>query len=326
MKKIAIIGAGLSGLTLGEKLSKKADIFIFEKARGVGGRMSTRHADPFVFDHGAQYWTAKKQEFKHFLEPLINSVVAEWKGRIVTLEKGNSNIKNISELSCFVATPHMNSLCKYLAIDLNILTHNEVINIKPTYNKKWRLIGGIDQDLGVYDIVISTAPAPQTLKLFSDYLPQNHEIHKAKFNSCFALLVGINNPWDRDWIAADIHGSHIKWIGVNSTKPGRNHDNTCLVIHADAEWTNANLQKDILEVQDLLLNELSTLTTLDIKNLSYVSTHRWLYSKVQPLNNQRHYIDLSSGLYAIGDWYENSDIETVWLNAQRAADFIASKI
>lgn len=326
MKRIAIIGAGLSGLTLGKKLSTQADVFIFEKSRGVGGRMSTRHADHFDFDHGAQYWTAEKKDFQIFLKSLIDSVVAEWKGSIVTLEKGNPNVKNISELSCFVAIPHMNSLCKYLATDLNIFTQNEVINIKPTNEKKWRLINGIDQDLGIYDIVISTAPAPQTFKLFSDYLPQNNEIYKAKFDSCFALLVGVNQQWDRDWIAAHIHHSLIKWIGVNSTKPRRNHDNTCLVIHTNAEWTNANLHKDILRVQEILLNELAILTTLDIKNFSYVSTHRWLYSKVQPLNNHLYHIDLNLGLYAIGDWNDTSDIETVWLNAQKAADFIASKI
>ncbi|MFM8454377.1 MAG: NAD(P)-binding protein [Gammaproteobacteria bacterium] len=51
MKKIAIIGAGLSGITLAKKLSQKVDVHIFEKGRGIGGRMSTRYADPFVFDH-----------------------------------------------------------------------------------------------------------------------------------------------------------------------------------------------------------------------------------------------------------------------------------
>lgn len=41
MKKIAIIGAGLSGITLAKKLSQKTDVHVFEKGRGIGGRMST---------------------------------------------------------------------------------------------------------------------------------------------------------------------------------------------------------------------------------------------------------------------------------------------
>lgn len=57
-QKIAIIGAGLSGVLLGQSLSPMADVTIFEKSRGVGGRMCTRYADPFYFDHGTQFFTA----------------------------------------------------------------------------------------------------------------------------------------------------------------------------------------------------------------------------------------------------------------------------
>jgi renalase len=326
MKKIAIIGAGLSGLTLGQKLSKKADICVFEKGRGVGGRMATRYADPFVFDHGAPYWAVTTKEFKNFLAPLMGSVVAKWSGNIITLDNNNPIANSISRSSYFVAIPNMNSLCKHLAIDLNIKTQCEIISIKATHEKKWRLISSNDEDLGVYDIVISTAPPPQTLKLFSDYLPKHHALHKPIFDSCFSLMIGLHQAWGKEWIAAHTCNSPIKWIGVNSTKPGRNHNFTCLVIHSDSKWTKANIDRDIQEVQDILLNELDALITLDIKNLSYVSTHRWLYSNVHSLNNDHYYVDLELGLYAVGDWCQMSDIEKVRLNAEKAADFIATKI
>lgn len=51
-KRIAIIGAGSSGLTLAQQLKEYADVVVYEKACGVGGRMSTRYVDPFYFDHG----------------------------------------------------------------------------------------------------------------------------------------------------------------------------------------------------------------------------------------------------------------------------------
>ncbi len=325
MKKIAIIGAGLSGLALGQKISKKAEVFLFEKARGVGGRMSTRYAEPFTFDHGAQYWTAQTEEFQNFLAPLLNSVVAEWKGPMISLEKGKSAIKTTLASSCFVAVPHMNSLCKHLAKDLTIETQCEVTSILDTHNK-WRVMGRDERDLGVYDLVISTAPAPQTLKLFSHYLPSDHKIHEAKFDSCFSLMVGVNKPWDKDWIAANIYNSPIKWIGVNSTKPSRNHDVTCLVIHSDPKWTEDHLHKDIREVEELLLKELSSLIALNIVNFSYVSTHRWTYSRSQPLENAKYYLDLNLGLCALGDWCETSNIEEIWLQAGRIGDFLFSKM
>ena len=42
MKKIAIIGAGLSGLTAATQLREHAEVTVFEKSRGPGGRMETR--------------------------------------------------------------------------------------------------------------------------------------------------------------------------------------------------------------------------------------------------------------------------------------------
>ncbi len=65
-KKIAIIGAGLTGLTLANRLNQHAEVTVFEKARGVGGRMTTRHADPFSFDHGAQFFTVRNKRFGQF--------------------------------------------------------------------------------------------------------------------------------------------------------------------------------------------------------------------------------------------------------------------
>jgi renalase len=326
MKKIAIIGAGLSGLVLGKYLSKKADVSIFEKARGVGGRMSTRYVDSFIFDHGAQCWTAKTKLFQHFLAPLMDSVVAGWKGSIITLEKGSLAIKNISESNYLVATPHMNSLCKHLALDLNIETQCEVTNIKSNKDNKWHVMSRSDRDLGVYDVVISTAPAPQTLNLFSHYIPEDHIIRKAKFDSCFCLMIGINKPWDRDWIAADVRHSPIQWISVNSTKPGRRHDVTCLVVHSEAAWTEANLYRDIQEVEAFLLKELSALITLDITNISYISTHRWLYSRLKSFCNSTAYIDFNLGLCATGDWCVTSNIEDIWCNAEKIGGFLVSKI
>ena len=44
MTKIAIIGAGLAGLTLARALPAHAEVTLFEKSRGIGGRMATRYA------------------------------------------------------------------------------------------------------------------------------------------------------------------------------------------------------------------------------------------------------------------------------------------
>ncbi|MCV6626839.1 MAG: FAD-dependent oxidoreductase, partial [Cellvibrionaceae bacterium] len=75
MSKIAIIGAGLAGLSAAKQLQNRAQVTVFDKARGLGGRMSTRRCEPYFFDHGAQYFTARSEGFKAFLEPLIEAGV-----------------------------------------------------------------------------------------------------------------------------------------------------------------------------------------------------------------------------------------------------------
>jgi predicted NAD/FAD-dependent oxidoreductase len=72
MKRIAIIGAGLSGLVLARRLGDIAQVTIFEKFRSVGGRMATRYAHDYEFDHGAQFFTARTLEFREFLQPLVD--------------------------------------------------------------------------------------------------------------------------------------------------------------------------------------------------------------------------------------------------------------
>ena len=101
MKKIAIIGAGLSGFSAAHLLKYCADITLFEKARGVSGRMSTRRAEPYVFDHGAQYFTARTKPFQDFIQPLLDQgIIERWDARYVKfrgnqiLERRNGVRKN----------------------------------------------------------------------------------------------------------------------------------------------------------------------------------------------------------------------------------------
>ena len=52
---------------------------MFEKSRGVGGRLATRYADAWEFDHGTPFFTATKPEFEEFLKPLFDSgIVSKW--------------------------------------------------------------------------------------------------------------------------------------------------------------------------------------------------------------------------------------------------------
>jgi renalase len=82
MTCVAVFGAGLSGLVFADTLGDAAQIKLFDKSRGYGGRMATRRYAAFQFDHGAQFFTARSKSFESFLEPcLAAGVVARWDAR-----------------------------------------------------------------------------------------------------------------------------------------------------------------------------------------------------------------------------------------------------
>ena len=52
---VAIVGAGLSGLSCAHALQAQGvKVTVFDKSRGVSGRMSTRRGDGWQADHGAR--------------------------------------------------------------------------------------------------------------------------------------------------------------------------------------------------------------------------------------------------------------------------------
>ena len=113
MSRVAIIGAGLSGLTAARLLHDSCDVTVFEKSRGFGGRMATRYAGDFEFDHGAQFFTARSTEFKAFLTPLLaDGVVDLWRGQFVELHRQtlNSSASWDDAYPHYVGVPRMNAI------------------------------------------------------------------------------------------------------------------------------------------------------------------------------------------------------------------------
>ena len=87
--RLAIIGAGLSGLMLARQLASCASCDLFEKSRGLGGRLATRYTDDYQFDHGAPDFTATSAAFRAFVRTLEQAgVVAPWQATCVQFQWG----------------------------------------------------------------------------------------------------------------------------------------------------------------------------------------------------------------------------------------------
>jgi renalase len=319
--RIAIIGAGISGLFLANRLSESATVTVFEKSRGVGGRMSTRYADPYYFDHGALYFTAHSASFKDFLAPHLHSgVVSTWEGNVAHLQADQPNtiysFDDYFSEPVFVASPNMNSLCKALAQGLNICLCTEIAPLDDRNNGVWRLKDTHNRDLGEFDWVISTAPFLQTSRLFSQFLGLKGVEDSSLIQCAFSLMIGSNQAWTQNWQLGFAQDSTVSIVSVNSSKPQRNSTTTSLVIQSHLDWAHTHIDADLGWVQSVLLNDLIKLTHLDSRGFDYVSLHRWRYSRMDAFENLGSCIDMSLNLAISCDGFSDSSIESRWRHAE----------
>ena len=307
--KIAIIGAGLSGLTAAINLDRTADITLFEKSRGAGGRICTRYVDSYNFDHGAQFFTARSAEFKQFLKPLIKSgVIDNWKARWIEV-KDNRIINRQQwndDLPRYVGVPSMSSIGKYLSKNLNIKLNTEVSIEKSP--KGWNIIGYDGEVFDHYDWVISAIPAEQSLKLLPDYFSHYDALKQKKMFGCYSLMLGFNEALDLDWDAAQLTGTDVSWIAVNSSKPGR-PDDYSLLVHSTNDWAEEHLDDDMDAVKEYLCSQLAKIIGQNVYSAQHIDLHRWRYANISKQDQNILFIDSESKLAACGDWCQKGRIE-----------------
>ena len=307
--KIAIIGAGISGLTTAINLDKSAHISIFEKSRGAGGRICTRYKDSYNFDHGAQFFTARSPEFKKFLKPLIKlGVIDNWKARLIEVRDNviiNRQQWN-NDLPHYVGVPSMSSIGKYLSKNLDIKLNTEVSIQKSV--EMWKVVGSDGEVFGHYDWVISTIPAEQSLKLLPDYFSHHDALKQKKMLGCYSLMLGFDEALDLDWDAAQLTGTDISWIAVNSSKPGR-PDDYSLLVHSTNDWAEEHLDDDVDTVKAYLCSQVAEIIGQNVYSAHHIALHRWRYANIPKQDNKTIFIDSESKLAACGDWCKKGRIE-----------------
>ena len=79
----------MAGLALARELREAAELTVFEKSHGYGGRMATRYTERFQFDYGCQYFTVQSSAFREFLQPLIDEgILQRWDTVLAEIRDG----------------------------------------------------------------------------------------------------------------------------------------------------------------------------------------------------------------------------------------------
>ena len=213
MPSVAIIGAGLAGLTCGTALKGMVDkVRIFEKSIFPGGRISRFRAGECEFNHGAQYFTVNNPLFWNIVSAWQDDgIVRPWDGWIVELQKGQI-INSDMETQRFIGVPHMQTIVENLARHCDLSSSTNISELEYQESGGWRLFNERGDYQGAFDIVIIATAANQV----ADLCRSTPLISKAADNvdmtvcwcSMFAFDRALNLPYD----AAFVLDSPLSWI------------------------------------------------------------------------------------------------------------------
>lgn len=149
--KVAVIGAGLSGLVCAQALADEGfEVLVVDKGRQPGGRLASREREP-SFDYGAQYFTVSDLRFREVVDSwLEKSLVLPWNGRFAIAEQERVGEDYSLFLSSprkqrYVGVPKMNAFALALSCELaksaTVLTQHRVTRLEIDSDSCYRILG-----------------------------------------------------------------------------------------------------------------------------------------------------------------------------------------
>jgi renalase len=320
--EVAVVGAGMSGLSCAGLVGNHGhQVRVFDKARGPGGRMSTRRAGPWRFDHGAQYFTVRDPRFARRVETWRREgIVTPWTAVTTVLEAGTTHPKD-DDAERFVGVPGMNAVCRNLALGVDVSFETRVDRLARIADR-WQLVGENGSDLGRFDVVVVSAPAPQTSALMESVAPDLAARASAvEMAPCWAVMAAFPRPLDLGVDRAFVRGSPLGWIARNASKPARSDDETW-VLHGSPEWSRQHLELEPEDAADRLLEAFRIAVGAVELAPIHLDAHRWRYAlPLEPLQEECLF-DAELRLAACGDWCGGPRVEGAFLSGCAAADRI----
>ena len=273
MPHLAIVGAGAAGLAAAHALrDAPLAVTVFEKSRGLAGRAATRWRDaedaagaPFRwrYDHGAQYLSAPVGSPSHRLvtEGLDADGLAEitrpgtaavWPfGADGAVRPGDARPEGAPRLTYADGIASLGRRLADATPGLDVRTQTRVGRVEQRA-AGWRVEGDDGADLGAFDAVLLTAPAPQAVVLvresaMGDALRERllaglgEATYRSQFTVVWAFPEGLAAR-PAPYALVDTSGEHAAaWIAVESDKPGRAPAGaTLLLAQMSAAWTAAH--------------------------------------------------------------------------------------
>jgi len=307
MPSVAIIGAGMAGLSCADVLAASGwAVTLFDKGRRPGGRMASRQLEtghgPASFDFGAQYFTVR--------DPGFAAEVARWAegGFAVRWPEARSD--------AWIGVPAMSTVLQHLAAQHEVHFSHHVSGLARE-GGRWRLLGE-GMPTGHFDAAVLALPAEQAAPILTlhDFDLARTALY-ARSQPCWTGMFAFEAPLPFGEHTVRDHGL-VAWAARDSAKPGRSGPESW-VVQATPQWSAAHLEMTPDAIAPHLLDALGAATGAPLPAPIAHSVHRWRYALsagtgLGCLWNEAQRIG------ACGDWLLGPRVECAWVSGRRLAD------
>ena len=324
MSRIAVIGAGLAGLTVAAELQAAGHaVTLFEKSRGPGGRCATRRSAAGPYDHGAPGFEAVTAAF--------GAQVQDWQraGWVACDPSANTGQ--------MIGVPSMNALAQQLAngllpgVSLRAQTH--VAALEPGAPAGWRLrlLDG-QLDAGHFDAVAVAVPAEQAAALLAPDAALAEALRLTRSEPCWTVMAAWSDAWAAPaaWVAADPTGvlARVHRDDARTGRPALDGIASRWVLHATPRWSADHLDMAPVEVIASMTAALAKSLGVQLAPPVHAAAHGWRYAQVLDARTEPCGWNASLRLGACGDaWHAAGDVagsrpsgvERAWLSARALA-------
>lgn len=310
--RIAIVGAGMAGMSCGQRLSRLGhEVRLFDKGRGPGGRMATRRMEDggttLHFDHGAQYFTAR--------DPRFVEQVAHWEASGVAARWAAAGD------DAWVGTPAMNAPLKAMAGELGVQFGTRIEQLVRD-GEGWQIDGEGAPDAR-FDAVLVAVPAEQAGPLLQPHAPAMATLaDQTASDPCWTLMAGFEAPLALVQDTLRQRGP-IGWAARNNAKPGRANEE-CWVVQASPEWSRAHLEDNAETVAAALLAELAEANGGPLPRQLAATAHRWRFARSGTAGEEALW-DAEQRIGVCGDWLIGPRVEAAYMSGLLLAEAVGGR-
>lgn len=317
--EVLVVGAGVAGLVAACTLQSAGhEVIVVDKGRSVGGRLATRRIGNGVADHGAQYFTARSQEFQQQIDRWVKEGLAYlW---AMGFSTGSLTGNEPAGHPRYAIHGGMNKLAKHLATGLTVDVDVKVEAIGRE-DDQW-LISAENGERYQATALILTPPVPQSLALLDAgqvalSSEERQALEKIIYSPCIAAMFRFSGGVKIPHPGAIQRPAHtIPWIADNQQK---GISNECiLTLHADPDYSRRYWDAPEVEIVETMQGYLQPYLSPDAR-LIEAQIKRWRYSFPETLHEYPVLVaaDLPRLTFA-GDAFGGPRVEGAYLSGLAA--------